>query len=106
MDVAVDAAGQDQEARGVNLARRSFDLLRDARDPSAADADIGSESVRCGRNRAAPDRKIEIGQGSFPPFAERSPAAANRVAQTRIAEQHPPSREPARILAQHPKAFP
>ena len=59
--VAVDAAGQDQEAARVDLARRPRDLLGHRHDASIANADIRPHRVARGNDGAAPDREIEFG---------------------------------------------
>ena len=46
MDVAVDAAGQDQQPRRVDLARGALERLGQRDDAAAADADVAARACR------------------------------------------------------------
>ncbi len=60
MDVAVDAARQRQQPRGVDLARRTFDTVGNADDTAVANADIGAKLVAGRHDGAAANSEIEL----------------------------------------------
>ena len=61
--MAVDPARQDQLARGVDLPGRARQVLGERDDAAAAHADVGTEGVRGGHDRAVANHQIEIGHG-------------------------------------------
>ena len=59
MHMAVDAAGQDQKAGGIDNFFGSPEVCSQRRDLAAADTDIAAEGIRRCRHRAAADNCIE-----------------------------------------------
>ena len=59
MDVAVDAARQHQQARGVDGAGGRPNVLADRHDPAVANADVAATGVGRGHDGAAADGEIE-----------------------------------------------
>ena len=68
MDMAVDAAGQDEAARRVDLFRRCAEGFAERDDLAAADADIAVHTVRRRHHRAVADDEIERGHVSDHPL--------------------------------------
>ncbi len=60
MDVAVDAAGQCQQARRIDLPGRPLDAVGDAHDAAITNADIGPEFVAGRHDGAAADGEVEL----------------------------------------------
>ena len=58
--MAVDPARQDQPARGIDLLRSARQVLGERDDAAAADADLGTEGVRGGHDRAVANDQIEV----------------------------------------------
>ena len=63
MGVAVDAAGQDQFAAGVDLTLTGRKVAANGGDGFAGDADIGLEHVGHGRHASAADHEVIGGFG-------------------------------------------
>ena len=59
VDVAVDAARQHEQARGVDRARRRPDVLAERHDAAVPDADVASHRVGRGDDGATPDGEVE-----------------------------------------------
>ena len=59
MDMAVDAAGQDELAARIDLAPGAAEVPTELDDLAALDGDIRLEHVRCRRDRAAADDEVE-----------------------------------------------
>ena len=68
VDMAVDAARQDQKAAGVDLARSTRQAVRHRHDAAAPDTDIGPERIGRGDHRAAPDGEVEFRHRRSPLF--------------------------------------
>ena len=62
MDVAVDAAGQSQQAGRIDLPRCSLDTVGDAHDAAVTNADIGAEFVAGRYDGAAADGEVKLCQ--------------------------------------------
>src|SRR5882757_5349510 len=74
MNVAVDAAGQRQQAGRIDLARGPLDALGNAGNATLANADIGPEFVAGSHNGAAPDSEIELRHVNGLPIGSTRPA--------------------------------
>ena len=59
VDVAVDAAGQHQQAARIDDVGRIAEIFAERRDPPAADADVALKRVGRGCDRAAADDGVE-----------------------------------------------
>ena len=62
MDVAVDAAGQCQQARCIDLPRCPLDTVGDAYDAAVTNADISPEFVAGRYDGAAADGEVKLCQ--------------------------------------------
>ena len=58
MAVTVDAARQDVEAGGVDLAAPGRERLAECRDPAPVDPDVAARGLGGGDDRAAPDDQL------------------------------------------------
>ena len=61
MTVAVDAAGRDDAALGVDLAPAGAELCADRRDTAVDDADVGTKHVGRRRQRSVAYDQIVVG---------------------------------------------
>src|SRR5260370_22846000 len=68
MAVAVDAAGENQHAAGIDLARPRADGIAERRDTARFDADVAAHRVGGGDDCAVADDEIVFGhwRGGFP----------------------------------------
>jgi len=57
--VAVDAAGQDEHIRGVDLVCAGSEIAAQRRYPAAPHAHVAADRIGRGHHRAAPDYQIE-----------------------------------------------
>src|SRR3712207_1606103 len=90
MRVPVDAAGQDELVRSVDLAPARPEAHADRRDRLAGDAEIGAERVRRRGDRAAADHEVvgRLAQAPHPPVV-----AGQRLEVGTIAGASPSARE-------------
>ena len=83
MAVAVDSAGQDVEAGGVDLTAAGRERLAERRDPRAVDPDVARRGGRRGDDGAVPDDQLMHGRAARHPAARISPTPWRRsVAQS------------------------
>ena len=64
--VAVDAAGQDEHAGGIQLLLAALERFAERGDASVPNADVGGEAVGGGHHGASPDNQIEAAHVSEP----------------------------------------
>jgi hypothetical protein len=60
MDVAVDTAGQSQQARRIDLLGRPLNMVGDAHDAAVTNANIRPEFVAGRYDGAAADGEVEV----------------------------------------------
>src|SRR5438477_2631731 len=65
MAMAVDRAGQDELAAGVDVTRAGREPLTERNDRSAAHADVALRRIGGGRDRAVADHQIVVGHPMF-----------------------------------------
>src|SRR5437868_12914157 len=65
MAMAVDRAGQDQLAAGVDVTRAGREPLAECDDGAVPDTDVADGRIRGGRDRAVADHQVVVGHPMF-----------------------------------------